>query len=363
MEDAASKFGVSVDRLVAFEQGFEDPTPSMIRSFASVYRMSPAAFFLSGPSDVGFESPTDFRTVDSAGIQPLSPVLRREIDRVRAQVRILKDIAAEGVIRPVFDMSTIRSSDGIEDFAQSIREWLGESATTRLDRLRSAKSLFGFWNQLIEERGVLVTQVSGVPVGEMRGFCIFDRQFPVIVVNGADGHSARLFTLIHELVHIMSGDECVCSGVLGDQNGEAFCNSVAAAVLIPRDRLLSLDIVARSPMKKDWSLSELEAISAPFGASREATLRRLLTLGRTTTEHYREIRALLREQYRQRPSRKDSEGGPLHDVMIVRNLGRPYVEAVIRSHRLGLSTYNEAASRLFEKIQWVDTLADRLGTG
>jgi hypothetical protein len=65
------------------------------------------------------------------------------------------------------------------------------------------------------------------------------------------------------------------------QRIEVFCNSVAAAALIPRDVLLAEPrVVARGVRWANWSDAEISDLARNFNVSREAVLRRLLTLNR-----------------------------------------------------------------------------------
>ena len=63
----------------------------------------------------------------------------------------------------------------------------------------------------------------------MRGFSIAARLLPAIVLNIKDSPYARVFTLIHELAHVILQEEGVCE--LYEDLGcvEVFCNAVAAS--------------------------------------------------------------------------------------------------------------------------------------
>ena len=68
----------------------------------------------------------------------------------------------------------------------------------------------------IEDKGVFVLLIGDLGsyhtnVGEevFRGFAIADEIAPFIVINHQDAQTARLFTLIHELVHIFVGSSGV----------------------------------------------------------------------------------------------------------------------------------------------------------
>lgn len=58
---------------------------------------------------------------------------------------------------------------------------------------------------------------------------------PVVAVNGQDAYVGRNFTLVHELVHLALHPGGICNpvGDVGVGGAEAFCNAVAAAILVP----------------------------------------------------------------------------------------------------------------------------------
>src|SRR5205814_551561 len=110
-----------------------------------------------------------------------------------------------------------------------VRGWLGIDKVLR--RLTDKNQMLSAWIEAIESKGILVAQMSRVPVEEVRGFCIAQHPFPMIVLNGGDSQSARLFTLAHELIHVFNHQDSVCNDPYADSSTESYCNAVAAAVL------------------------------------------------------------------------------------------------------------------------------------
>lgn len=359
LETAAAKLRLSVDRLTALESGKEMPTEPKLRDLADEYRVSPAVFFLREVPEQGFVAPTDFRRLSAGGERTFSPKLREEVDRVRSQVLYLHELAGLGVIdaRSVdFKLST---TEPTEAAAKRIRGWLSVTSL-HIPSRRDAKKLLSEWIAVIEARGVLVSQVSGIPISEMRGFCLPDPDFPMIVLNGGDYEAPRLFTLVHELVHLLLGEDSICDDPVSFNSHEIFCNAVAAAVLIPRFELLGVPVVTMASRDYPWTLDELAGLAARFGVSREAVLRRLVSLGKASESRYRDIRTELETIYANRPKREQSGAGP-RDALIIRNLGATYVRSVLEARNQGLITDSSVADFIFEKIRWIDPMADRLG--
>src|SRR5438309_359002 len=66
------------------------------------------------------------------------------------------------------------------------------------------------WIVAVEAHDVLVFQTGEVTLEEMRGFALDERRLPVIVLNAKDAPRGRIFTLMHELTHLMLGQDSVC---------------------------------------------------------------------------------------------------------------------------------------------------------
>src|SRR4051812_9405627 len=119
----------------------------------------------------------------------------------------------------------------------------------------------------------------------------------------------------------------------------ARCNAVAAAMLMPRDQVLaSEEVRVREGLPESWDYHALRDTAAPFGASAEAFARRLLTLGRITSDYYRARRAgsWLRTARRKRRLATAETGTAIRRVTsaraFVRRIADAYERRVIDSY-------------------------------
>lgn len=125
------------------------------------------------------------------------------------------------------------------DVAQDISRTIGLDVT-KTARKVTKDSYFSVACALIEKIGVLVFKNGIVKsntsrrldTSEFRGFCLIDDMVPAVFVNGSDAFSAQVFTLFHELAHIWVGKDGVSNWHF-ENKIEAFCNKVAAEVLMP----------------------------------------------------------------------------------------------------------------------------------
>ena len=144
----------------------------------------------------------------------------------------------------------------------------------------------------IEDLGVLV-MVSGV-VGsntrraldhqEFRGFALVDAMAPLIFVNGADILGAQIFTMVHELSHVLLGKSALSdssSVMYAEKREERWCNGVTAEVLVPAYSLKRL-------YQGDASPEELERLAHYYSVSTLMVLNRLYDAGLLEWDDFQE---------------------------------------------------------------------------
>ena len=157
---------------------------------------------------------------------------------------------------------------------------------------------------------MLAFQAEDVEVSEIRGFSLSERLFPVVVVTIKDAVVGRIFTMLHEATHLMLREGGLCDLIeetsRAQERIEAFCNHVAGATLMPRAWVLEADVVLQHKGTQ-WADEEIALLANAYRASREAVVRRLLVLGKTTEDFYRRKRGSFRPSLR-RSKRKPSRG-------------------------------------------------------
>jgi Zn-dependent peptidase ImmA (M78 family) len=204
------------------------------------------------------------------------------------------------------------------------------------------------WISAVENLGVLVFQTGGIVTysvspSEARGFSIARRPYPVIVVNGKDSVRARAFTLIHELAHLLLADGGVCD--LHDSGVEAFCNSVAAHVLVPHKSLLQ-ELPKLSQVT--WTEQDLGTLADRFMVSREVMLIRLVAVGRASQEQYK------RWKIKSSKVKKEKFLGRLTSPQrAIKRYGRLLPRLAFEARDRGLLATSELADILGIKIEYL----------
>lgn len=368
-EDAARKIKVSEIELRMWEEGVEDPPIDKLREAARVYKYPLAVLLLPKPP-VKIEVLRDFRLLSENNGSEFSPALQRQFRRVQYQQHVARELAsADGGAPPSIDLD-VSLDEAPEEAARKIREWLTShspfgGANGRRPDLRE-------WISLVERKGVLVAQVGGVKLEEMRGCSFGARPFPVIVLNGKDSRTGKLFTLFHELVHVLLGEETICDLAVRNvksstliERTERFCDQVSAAVLMPADDLMADPTVLRAHSRSEWTINNLQQLAAPFHMSPEVLLRRLATLGKTSMEFYWQmrpyfIRTYLELREREEMDQKDSGGGPSSYVLKIRNFGRRFIGDVLDAYDRDLIDPSDVSDYLDIKVNNIPKLVKQM---
>lgn len=368
-EQAAAELGKSALDLQYWEEGVPGgPTLTQLRKLADLYDVPLATFYLQVPPKLQPRKVTDYRRLSTGASRDWSLSLKREFRRIERQRAIAIEVVSEGGEFPKAVGLKLGVDDVPEAAASQIRSWLGISYAKQQEWASSGHAL-NMWIAAIEAHDILVAHVSEVHLREMRGFSLSEASFPVIVLNGADTPNGRIFTLLHELVHILLHSGGVCD--LAEPNDassrdririEAFCNEVAAGVLLPRNRLIEEARQLGVVKPINWDDTQLSKLARRYRVSREAILRRFVTLGLATREyyfakHYQYLREYEEERERQR---RRQEGGPDYYKIKLRNLGRRYTKEVLHAYEREDITSADLASYLGIRAERAGRLADEL---
>ncbi|MDO9533841.1 MAG: XRE family transcriptional regulator [Bacillota bacterium] len=336
LEEAAYKIGMSIERLQAWESGNEKPTLRQLRIAGRVYRR-PSALFYRHTTPEQPQTLPDFRLLSDSTIE-IKPALRFEIRRAFARRAIALEVSEQLGEQPPQLVFEGEMFEPPESLAGRIRELLQVTLKDQYSWSDHYEALRA-WITAIEKTGVLVFQTGNVDINQMRGFSISQRPFPVVAVNGKDSPRGRIFTLIHEFVHIALDKGGICdlhdNDLDSDHAIEIYCNRVAGEVLVPKEALLSESIV-RQNYSNIWEDYQISQLSNCYMVSKEVILRRLLILGKTTEAEYRRKRNEFVVAYKQQQAGKT--GYVPYFRKVLRNNGTAYTNLVLSAY------YNEAIS-------------------
>lgn len=374
-DEAARKLNVKTDRLESWEQpdGETQPTINQLRNMARVYKRPLSVFYLQEIPRT-FAAMRDLRRLPGDGIRRFSPELTLEMRAAQERRELMLALYEEIGEAPEPFRFTATLDDNVEELGQRVRDAL--HITHNIQRGWNNPRLgFNYWRAQIEAFGVLVLQMSQADTSEASGFAIFDQRLPVITVNRNDPFSRRVFSLLHEFVHLalnasgVSDLDVDAARPPEEQRIEIFCNATAAAALMPRASFLEESLITRYPRAaREWNDDEVELLARAYSVSREATVRRLMTFGLATQTFYRRKREQYqREHEEQRARQRESMRGqefrrnPARDTLT--NNGAPFVRLVLNTYHREQITLSEVASFLGVRLKHLPRIRQYLGAG
>lgn len=295
-KDVAGEFKFKDEAVInAWEQGAKKPTISQIEKLASLYKRPLAAFLLSKPP-LEPPLPKDYRTELSVKHKPLTPNTLLAIRKARRlQVSALElNKELDYPLKPISMRTSL--SEKPEAVAKKVSEVIVPS-NFNISTFDNSDEAFEGWKKILEDNGILVFQLS-IKQREIKAFSLIEGELPAIVVNKGDEANSKIFSLFHELGHILLNESGICD-MLEEEHSptiEIFCNHFAGAFLVPTEKLLGHKLVKQNKSAA-WENQILSSIANDFRVSKEVILRRLLIHGKTTNDFYKKWREKYVKEY------------------------------------------------------------------
>ena len=235
--ELADRASLDVEGLKAWEAKRSYPTKGEFSKLVGVLKRPSALFFLPEPP-VQAGMPTSLRSAPALGNHKLGPEEARQIRWARR----LQGLAS-WVLRdrgsPEVRLGRYRPSQDPVGVASVERSQSGIPAAEQL-AWANASEAFRSWREHLEEQGILVMQLT-MGKNNIRGFGAWDDYAPLVAVNTAYHPTARIFTLFHEVAHLLTRTDAACQSFAvpnePEESTERWCERFAAAYLLPEDSL------------------------------------------------------------------------------------------------------------------------------
>ena len=184
---------------------------------------------------------------------------------------------------------------------------------------------------------------------DVRAFSIY-ADVSGIVLNETDHPSIKLFSLFHEVCHLLRKSSGICSldyDVEKDFEEESYCNKFAAQFLVPEEDIKKeLKIY---PSLQERPTEVIDNLSKVYGVSKQVVLLRLLYLNFISAQHYYEIK----EQYASKEAKP--QFGKRNWSRIYKNrVGNIVIKEVRRSLSKNEISFYEALNILDVKVNYAE---------
>jgi len=298
--EVSQSLNVELRDLRAWEKGDSRPTLSEFRSLAQLLRRQTAVFMLPEPPRSELPS-LEFRGPPGELRDSINSEERKFVRQVARIQRALAWIAQEsgdlGDTRlPGFTQREIPDAAGAV-----IRQSLLVDAQAQLGWL-SPSAAFRAWRDAVERCGV---HVFVLPLGSAsaRGLSLWNAAAPALVVNSAWNVEARIFTMFHEVGHLVMRTSSACVGYVSAREDaqrsiERWCDRFAASVLMPKD--VVTDILRREYGPTDRRIDNLTIpswLARRMKVSLRASVLRLVDLGFADRALYGQIPAITDDKH------------------------------------------------------------------
>ncbi len=332
IDEVAEKLSVHADRYKDWENAGKGIPYGKLQNLARYYKRQLAVFFLPEvPSKI--KKPKDFRN-----LSPVDRFLSKEALLTLRRSAYLQKTAnvIEGEKYWSKKLVWIENLDLLSDEAEiiaQIRALTGIDIDHQLN-WKSESEAYKHWRSAIEEKlGILVFQFS-MPMNELQGFCMIDTLPYIIVTNSNHSYTGRIFTLFHELAHILRHQSgmCLVDKVEISQKEEWACNSFAAKFLAPSHTIIPSE-----------NLNEIAGFARKLKISREVYLRRLKEDGFLPDIKFYTLLEELKAGYKKI---KKTKGFALPEVKSRASRGEAFYNIIFEAIGANRINYSDAAHAL-----------------
>jgi Zn-dependent peptidase ImmA (M78 family) len=352
---ATKQFG----KIARWESGEESPTYAQLEKLADKFHRPIAVFFFPKPPPEETVEKA-LRSVSDASIENLNPAIHFLFRKAKA-----------------FQLSLAELFDGQEDVQRQRIGWISQiNSTVNLssaERIRSVLDVsieeqqawpnpdeaFKEWRRRLASQGVFVFKDAFKNI-DVSGFCVYDEIFPVIFINNSLSKNRQIFTLFHELSHLILKQSFLDIETqdtwLVDQgnidNEEALCNKLASDILVPTSHML--EQVRDQPVSEDL----IRELSIYYHVSREVIARKLLDRNLISKGFYQ---TAIHNWYAPREKHAGSEAGGGGDYYNTKAayLGDTYISIVLRNFYRGRIDLIQAADYLDIKPKSFQALEEK----
>ena len=279
---------VNADTVAGWEDGSKSPTyPQLERLAYEIYKRPLAIFFFPEPPEE--TSPRQsFRTLPDCELEQMPPRIRlllRKANALQLNLSELYDGVNPSERQFVRDLAFDPDTPAAE-IAEAVRGYLDVDLDKQLE-LPDSEQALKFWRNQLEDCGISVFK-DAFREDSFSGFCLYNDAFPLIYVNNSKPFTRQIFTLFHELAHLLfktGGVDTSIEDYLDYLEGddrliEVLCNKFAAEFLVPAH---DFDVRIQGMQVDESAVLNL---ANTYHVSREVILRKFLDRDAVSQAYY-----------------------------------------------------------------------------
>lgn len=352
-DEAAQAVGVDISRYMNWENGTEHPTYAKLKKISDVFRKPSAVFFFPEPPQLP-SIKGDLRTLPDEIVNSFSKNVIIQFEKAKVYQLSLEELygSKESII--VQRSSFPKDIDQLCSFFRMQLEFPISAQKAR----KSTKVVFEIFREKFYDLGIYVFK-DAFKDNRISGICLNDDHFPVIVINNSMSFARQIFTLFHELYHLISdtsGAEIIRDDyyvALNNQQTEIerACDTFANAFLVP------MDDFRQELKKKPINEDRIEELATLYSVSKEAIMYKLYKMEKITPAEYNDLKEFFYgDAIRNGEKRKGQSGGGNHYYTQLTYLGQRYVGDVFKQYFSGKIDSIRASEMLQSKVDHLPNL-------
>ena len=345
-----------VETISNWESGEGAPTYAQLEKLADKFKRPIALFFFPEvPQEPNLVNQLALR---SSEIAELSPNIRLLLRHAAARQLSLMELnmGVNPADMKIFHHLHAQIGAPVADLAHQTREYLDISVETQASWKTPTEAL-KVWRDRIEEKGIFVFK-DAFQDDFVDGFSLVHEQFPVICLNNSRPDVRQIFSLFHELAHLLLQRNGITRGVkIGGEKIERYCNRFAAEFLVP-----SSDLKTRLDFP-DYDDAAIWELASHYKVSRPVILLKLIDRRILKPTDYKWKAKKWKEAHESKLEKaaesKKSGGGNYYNTRAV-YLGYRFLELAFNRYYQEQCSIQELAEHLNVKVKNVPGLEDRL---
>ena len=353
-DEAAIAIGVDLQRYTNWESGQEFPTYAKLKKISEVFRKPSAIFFFPEPPVLP-PIKGDLRTLPDDVINRFSKNIIVQFEHAKVYQMSVKELYPER--ESILAHRDAFPSD-MTALCDHIRRLLSFPLSAQKAR-KSTKVVFEIYRERFYDLGIYVFKES-FRDNSVSGLCINDATHPVILINNSMSFARQIFTLFHELYHLISDtsgaeiirDDFYVALEPSQEKSERACDIFANTFLIPHDDFVVE--LAKQPLTEEY----IEHLAKLYSVSREAIMYTLLKMRKITSADYDALREIfygeaIRNQ--KQPGGNNKSGGNYYSTKLS-YLGQRYTGDVFKQYFSGRIDSVRASEMLHSKVDHLPRL-------
>jgi len=229
-----------------------------------------------------------------------------------------------------------------EELAKKFREYL----KIETQKFGNPNKALAFYKSVLEDMlGIMIIEYP-LKAEDVRAFCL-RLDLSVIVLNESDEPQVKLFSLFHEVAHLLRHGSGICSIDVSEERDdiERFCNKFAAEFLVPSEDL------KKNVEDRELSDVEISKLARFYGISTQVMMLRLLDLKYITKDYY----CKFKERFDK--SKLKRKGGRRNWEKTYSNrVGKIALSEISRAYRAGDISFFEAVKLLDVNTKYAEKL-------